>query len=152
MFLGFEQRGKRRRVHWAIVPTPKYGFVCNPSSRWTIKHCLDRQYLVIDRDCTLALYTHYWSVTKHVRCKLLNVCVTIILLELQHHQSQNHPIESTREASNQNLLWNISIVFCAKVVQLGSGCGTDDSAVASDTRGHGLESSHRQLLFAVNSF
>ena len=29
---------------------------------------------------------------------------------------------------------------------LGSGCGTVDSAVASDIRGPGFESSHRQLL------
>ena len=31
----------------------------------------------------------------------------------------------------------------------GSGCGTVDSAVALDTRGPGLESSHRQHLLNV---
>ena len=32
---------------------------------------------------------------------------------------------------------------------MGSGCGTIDSAVTSDTRAPGFESSHRQLLFNI---
>ena len=38
------------------------------------------------------------------------------------------------------------ILSLTKIVSVGTGCGTVDIAVASDSEGPGLESSHRQLL------
>ena len=40
-------------------------------------------------------------------------------------------------------------VKIVQIVQMGSGCGAVGRAVASDTRGPGFESSHRQLLLNI---
>ena len=54
------------------------------------------------------------------------------LLLLSHSQVKRHfPLQ-------------LQTIFCR-----GSGCGTADSAVASDDRGPGFDSSHRQLLFNI---
>ena len=51
------------------------------------------------------------------------------------YRNENCPIASTFYQSGLRIL--------------GCGCGTVGSAVASDTRGPGFESSHRQLLLNI---
>ena len=102
---------------------------------------MSKRYWVWETKIKDQLKQDYW-------CKLIArywlICNQISLL------SWANSLLSNKLAWNQWCWTCFSVVCilhsCNNWEKAGSGCGTVDSTVASDTRGPGFESSHRQLL------
>ena len=60
-----------------------------------------------------------------------------------------HTTQSTVTAMSLVFVLVLRFCLCKKIKHMGSGCGAVGRAVASDTRGPGFESSHRQLLLNI---